>query len=91
MVELLSLEKRLCKVNQENCPCIALYLDRDPAYCTVYGIMGSHKNYPNRPKTATHNQFNKTMAKLYIEVEYGFAHHQNFWIWNGFHLKLKLQ
>lgn len=31
------------------------------------------------------------MAKLRIEVEHGFALHQNLWTWNGFHLGLKLQ
>lgn len=30
------------------------------------------------------------MAKLRIEVKYGFAIHQNLWTWNGFHLGLKL-
>ncbi len=55
MMELLGLEKRLCKVNQERYLCMALYLYGDPAYCTVYGIMGPYKNYSNRPKTAMHN------------------------------------
>lgn len=31
------------------------------------------------------------MAKLRIEVEHGFALHQNLWIWNSFYLGLKLQ
>ena len=30
------------------------------------------------------------MAKLRVEVEHGFAMHQNLWTWNGFHLGLKL-
>ena len=91
MVELLGLERRLREVNQGKRPCMALYLYGDPAYYTVYGIMGPYKNYPNRSRTAAHNQFNKAMAKLCIEVEYRFALHQNLWTWNGFHLRLKLQ
>lgn len=91
MVELSGLETKLCAVNQRRCPCMTLYLYGDPAYCTVYSIMGPYKNYPNWPGTAAHNRFNKTMAKLRIEVEHGFALHQNLWTWNGFHLGLKLQ
>ena len=53
--------------------------------------MGPYKTYPNRPRTAAHNRFNKTMSRLPIEVEHGFALHQNLWTWNGFHLGLKLR
>lgn len=31
------------------------------------------------------------MAKLSIEIKYGFMLHQNFWTWNGFYLELKFQ
>lgn len=31
------------------------------------------------------------MARLRIEVEHGFAIHQNLWTWNGFHLNLKIR
>ena len=31
------------------------------------------------------------MSRLRIEVEQGFALHQNLWTWNGFHLGLKLR
>ena len=53
--------------------------------------MGPYKNFPNRSRTPAHNRFNKAMAKLRIEVEHGFALHQNLWTWNGFHLGLKLR
>ena len=79
MVELSGLEKRLRKVNQGKRPCITLYLYEYPAYCTVYGIMGLYKNYPNKPKTPAQNRFNKAMVKLHFEVEYRFALHQNLW------------
>lgn len=91
MVELSGLQTKLRAVNQGHRPAQALYLYGDPAYSTVYGIMGPYKNYPNRPRTAAHNRFNKTMSRLRIEVEHGFALHQNLWTWNGFHLGLKLR
>lgn len=31
------------------------------------------------------------MSRLRIEVEHGFAIHQNLWTWNGFHLGLKIR
>ena len=31
------------------------------------------------------------MIRLRIEIEHGFAIHQNFWTWNDFHLQLKVQ
>lgn len=66
MVELLGLERRFCKVNQGKHLCMTLYLYKDPAYCTVYNIMGSYKNYLNRLRIAVYNQFNKAIAKLHI-------------------------
>ena len=90
MVELSGLEAKLRAVNRGRRLATALYLYGDPAYSTVYGIMGPYKNYPGRPRTAAHNRFNKMMSKLRIEVEHGCAIHQNLWTWNGFHLGLKL-
>ena len=91
MVELSGLEARLRAVNAGRPPAMALYLYGDPAYSTIYGIMGPYRNYPNRPRTPAHDQFNKAMSRLRIEVEHGFAIHQNLWTWNGFHLGLKLR
>ena len=92
MVELSGLDQKLRAVNQGRRPALALYLYGDPAYSTVYGIMGPYENYPNRPRTAARNRFNKAMSRLRIEVEH--------WLcttsesmdleWNGFHLGLKL-
>ena len=90
MVELSGLDSKLRAMNIRRRPAQALYLYEDPAYSTVYGIMGPYKNYPGRPRTPAHNRFNKIMSKLRIEVEHGFAIHQNLWTWNGFHLGLKL-
>lgn len=91
MVELSGLEGKLRSVNAGRRSARARYLYGDPAYSTIYGIMGPYKNYPNRPRTAAHERFNKTMSRLRIEVEHGFAIHQNLWTWNGFHLGLKLR
>lgn len=71
MVELSGLDQKLRAVNQDRRPALALYLYGDP------GIMGLYKNYLNRPRTAAHNRFNKAMSRLRIEVEHGFALHQN--------------
>ena len=51
MVELLSLEARLRAINAGRPSAIALYLYGDPAYFTIYGIMGPYQNYPNWPRT----------------------------------------
>ena len=91
MVELSGLEARLRAINAGRPPAMVLYLYGDPAYSTIYGIMGPYRNYPNRPRTPAHDQFNKAMSRLRIEVEHGFAIHQNLWTWNGFHLGLKLR
>ncbi len=56
----------------------------------AYGIIGSYKNYIDRPRTKTHEQFNKAMLQIQIEFEYGFAIYQNLWTWNGFHLSFKV-
>ena len=77
IVELSGLKKRFYKVTQEKCPCITLYLYEDPINCIIYSIMTSYKNYPNRSRTATHNQFNKAMAKLNIELKHRFVFYQN--------------
>lgn len=90
MVELSGISEKLRAVNGGRRPAHALYLYGDPAYSTVYGIMGPYKNYPQKPRTAAQEKFNKTMAKLRIEVEHGFAIHQNLWAWNGYHLQLKV-
>lgn len=77
MVELLGLEIKLCKVNHGRWPYITLYLYGDPAYYTIYNIIGFFKNYSNQLRIATHNRFNKIMAKLCIEINHGFALYQN--------------
>lgn len=64
MVELSSLTEKLRLVNGGRCPAHALYLYGDPAYCTIYGIMGPYKNYPGRPQIPAQEKFNKAMAKL---------------------------
>lgn len=91
MVELSDLDKKLRAVNAGRRPAHALYLYGNPAYCTVYGIMGPYKNYSNRPRTPAQDKFNKVMSRLRIEVEHGFGIHQNLWTWNGFHLNLKVR
>lgn len=88
MVELSGLEAKLRAMNAGRRPARTLYLYGDPAYSTVYGIMGLYKNCPGRPRTPAHNRFSKIMSKLRIEVEHGFAIH--LWAWNSFHLGLKL-
>ena len=90
MVEYPGLQENLRAVKAGRRPAHALYLYGNPAYSTVYGIMGPYKNYPGRPRTAAEDQFNKIMSELRIEVEHGFAIHQNVWAWNGFHLGLKI-
>lgn len=55
------------------------YLYKNLAHYTLYDIMRPYKYYPYQPRTVAHNRFNKMMAKLRIEVEYGFALHQNLW------------
>lgn len=90
IVGLSGLESKLRKVNGNWRPAHALYLYGDPVYCTVYGIMGPYKNYADRPRTEAHEQFNKAMSRVQIEVKHSFAIHQNLWTWNGFHLGLKL-
>lgn len=77
MVELSNLETKLCKINHRRQPFMAQYLYKNSTYCIIYSIMGPYKNYPNQPRTTTYNQFNKTMAKLRIEVKYGFTLHHN--------------
>lgn len=56
---------------------MSLYLHDNPTYSIVYNIMGSYQNYSNCPKTIAHNQFNKAKSKVLIDIEYGFAMHQN--------------
>ena len=91
MVQLTELQEKLRTVNTGRRPALALYLYGDPAYSTVYGIMGPFKNHPGRLRTKEQNIYNKRMSKLRIEVEHGFALHQNLWTWNGFDLGLKLR
>lgn len=90
MVELLGLDKKLRLVKAGHQSAQALYLYKDLGYPIIYNIMVSYKNYLNWPRTIAHNCFNKLMSKLQIKIEYGFALHQNFWIWNKFYLRLKL-
>lgn len=90
MVECSGLVKRVRVINGGKRLARALYLYSNPAYSTIYGIMGPYKNYPSRPQTLAQNKFNKAMSRLQIEVKHGFALHQNLWTWNGFHLNLKI-
>ncbi len=90
MVEESSLAAKLQAVNRGCQPIYALYLYGNPAYTTIYGIMGPYKNYLSHSCTLAQEQFNKIMSRLQIEVEYGFAIHQNLWTWNRFHLGLKV-
>lgn len=78
MVELLGLKARLRVVNAGCLPTIALYLYGDPAHSIIYGIMGAYQNYSYQPRTHAHDQFNKAMLRLHIDVKYGFVFHQNF-------------
>lgn len=75
---LLSLEKRLCKVNSGRQVSHALYLYDDLAYFTMYKIMSPYKNNLIYLCTLTQKQFNNIMARLQIEFKYGFAIHLNF-------------
>lgn len=90
MVKLSGLETKLRAVKSQQ-PNVALYLYDDPAYSTVYDIMGPYKNYPNWLKTTAHKRFNKVIFWLRIGIEYGVVIHQNLWTWNGFHLDLKFR
>lgn len=58
-------------------PVYTLYLYKNPTYSTIYDIMGLYKNYPQKSYTAIQEKFKKTMAKPQIEIEQGFAIHQN--------------
>lgn len=69
MVKLSSLERRLCKINQGKYLYMTLNLYKDLTYYTLYNIMELYKNYFNQPRMTIYNQFNKTMVKLYIEIE----------------------
>lgn len=64
MVELSGISEKLRAVNGSRWLAHALYLYRDSTYSTVYGIMGPYKNYPQKPRTAAQEKFNKTMGKL---------------------------
>lgn len=77
MVELSGLKEKLCMVNQGRRLATALYLYSSLVYATVYTIMRPYKNYPGRPRTVTHNRFNKMISELRIEIKYDFAIHQN--------------
>lgn len=71
MVECSGLVEKPRAVNGGRRPARALYLYGDPAYSTVYGIMGPYKNYPSRPQTPAQNKFNKAMSRLRIEENTG--------------------
>ncbi len=62
MIELSGLHEKLRAINAGRQPARALYLYGDSAYCTIYGIMGPYKNYPNRLRTPAQDKFNKVMA-----------------------------
>lgn len=90
MVEFSGLKVKLWAINAGLCPAIVHYLYGDPTYSIVYDIIKPYKNYPNYPKTIAYDRFNKAIWRLWIEVEYSFAIHQNLWTWNGFYLGLRL-
>ncbi len=89
MVKPSGLAEKLRTVNRGCQAAHALYFYEDPAYSTIYGIMGLYKNFPSRSCTPAQDLFSKIMSRLQIEVEHGFVIHQNLWTWNGFHLGLK--
>lgn len=78
-------------INTSCAPVIALYFYSNPTYSTIYDIIDSYKNYLNYPKIVEHKQFNKVILRFRVKVDHGFAIHQNFWTWNGFYLRLKIQ
>lgn len=90
MVEFSDMFEKLRVVNKCYWPIYTSYLYEDPAYSIVYSIMGPYKNYPQKSRIATEEKFNKTMAKLQIELEYGFAIYQNLQAWNNYYLQLKV-
>lgn len=90
IVELSGLEGKLKVMNIRRRPTQAFYSYGDPANPLVYKIIGPYKHYLGQSKTLAQNWFNKIISKLRIEVDYGFAIHQNLWTWNSFHLSLKL-
>ncbi len=90
MMKQSDLAEKLLAVNWGRRAAYALYLYGDPTYSTIYGFMGPYKNFLSRSRTSAQDLFNKIMSRLQIEIEHGFAIHQNLWTWNEFHLGLKL-
>ena len=79
MVKLSDLKSSLKTINAGYPLAMALYFYGNQAYSIIYDIMDPYRNYLNRSKTITYNQFNIIILCLYIEVEYGFAIYQNLW------------
>lgn len=64
MVELSGLAEKLRLVNGGWCLAHTIYLYRDQAYYTIYGIIGPYKNYPEKPQIPVQEKFNKAIARL---------------------------
>lgn len=62
-MRLFNLEDKLQKVNNNQRPAYTFYFYRDPTYCTIYKIIDLYKNFADRFKTKTHEQFNKIMSQ----------------------------
>lgn len=90
MLEFSDIFEKLRAINKCYWSIHTSYLYKDPAYSIVYSIMGPYKNYLQKSRIATEEKFNKTMAKLQIELEHGFAIYQNLWAWNNYYLQLKV-
>lgn len=78
MVKLSDFEAKFCAININLPLAMALYLYNNPAYFTIYNIIGFYKNYLNQSKIVTYNQFNKAILKLYIKIKHDFAIYENF-------------
>lgn len=77
MIKLFKLHEKLKAINARQRLVYVLYLYNDSIYCTVYGIMGPYKNYPNHLYTPTQEKFNKIIVRLRIEIDHNFAIYQN--------------
>lgn len=75
--ELSSFKCKLKAINVERKPTQVFYFYENFVYTKIYDIIGTYKNYPGRPRTFTHNQFNKIISKLKLEVKHGVAIYQN--------------
>jgi hypothetical protein len=47
---------------------------RDPAYTSVYGVIGPYLRQPRRPLLAKEMEFNYIMSTIRISIEHLFGH-----------------